>query len=150
MTIAKPFTFMLGCALVAGIGSVAMAAQTNATPAESRSRAVGSVPNPGNSVPQTRAEHLVVVYGFRVIRTPYDLRVQGMRQGYAALATNEACRTQSCAFVTLKRDGKWHSTTVLAGDPKALQEMSSEIESPDSTFVIVHPPGDRLQPPYIQ
>jgi hypothetical protein len=78
------------------------------------------------------------------------LKLSSMRQGYASLASNAQCREQACAFVTLKRDGQWYSTTILAGEERDLQAMAEQIRSEDATFVIVYPPGDRLKPPYIE
>lgn len=160
MRASKPLAMLASLAILstvlpagAALGAAATKAKSEAA-AESHAAGVGvngltaQATRAGPPAPR-RIETLVVVYGFRVQSLAHRLRLQALRQGYAAVVKREECRVQICAFVAVRRGESWHVTNVRSGEEQTLIEMSHELTTPESTFVMVHPPGDRLMPPYI-
>jgi hypothetical protein len=137
---------LLACACAA---APALARVGPGSPETTRLRtAAGGVVEPAPAAAPASREHLVTVWGFRVRNMPYDAKVQSMREGYGTLVGKQECAASACAFLTIRRDNKWYVTSVLAGPDADLQAMAQQVESPDITFVIVHPPAGRLKPPY--
>jgi hypothetical protein len=159
---------MVVVALAAAAGATpAWALQT--TPADAP-RPIGAVPDPraprpgvitrqfvlpGSGTQATRREHLVIVRGFRFQSTVHELRTKSLREGYGLVAGRAECRTSACAFVVMPSDAAvgtdttWRHTNVLAAPEQELVAMAEELAAAGATLVIVHPPGNRLKPPYI-
>jgi hypothetical protein len=95
------------------------------------------------SLPQTasiRELDLVIVIGFRLRSTAYDLRMQSVISGYSELVEKADCVTLICGFV-VQEGTKWRATNVVSGEESELRDKASNMEREGTTLVIVHPSG---------
>lgn len=97
-------------------------------------------------IPQRQVE-IVVVWGFRMRPSAYDLRRTSIRSGYSELIDKSDCVNAVCGFVVVQDGTKWRATNVISGSENELQEMHRNMERDGTTLVIVHPTGTKRQVP---
>jgi hypothetical protein len=101
-----------------------------------------------SGVQPPRAIERIVVWGFRVRPELFDKRRPPLNAGYAAAVAKADCQTAICAFVVFHDGADWRVTSVLSGPEERLLEMRAQMQGDNTTFVMVHPPANRLKPPY--
>jgi hypothetical protein len=117
---------------------------------EAAAETPGLNPMPVPQVAPPRTVDVVVVWGFRIRQTPYDMRLKSVRSGYAELIEKSACVRSLCGFVVVYDGTVWRSTNVISGTEDELKEMHRNLERDGSTLVIVYPNGEkRTIPAYL-